>query len=47
MPNEAAFDPEGNLSTGAWVQRLVETVEIQAVHIAGLHERLKLLEGGN
>ena len=45
MPNEAAFDPEKGLPTGAWIQRLVETVEIQAVHIAQLHERLKALEG--
>ncbi|MCC6889609.1 MAG: hypothetical protein IT536_13830 [Hyphomicrobiales bacterium] len=45
LPNEASFDPvNGGLSAGEWVQRLVETVEIQAVHIAALHERLKALE---
>lgn len=42
MPNEQNFEPH---STGEWVQRLVETVEIQAVHIAQLHERLKALGG--
>lgn len=41
LPNEATFDPVAGLPAGAWVQRLVETVEIQAVHIANLHERLK------
>lgn len=41
MPNEATFDPVKGLPTGAWIQRLVETVEIQAVHIAQLHDRLK------
>lgn len=45
MPNEARFDVEKGLPTGAWIQRLVETVEIQAVHIAKLHERLKALGG--
>lgn len=45
MPNEARFDPEQGMPAGAWIQRLVETVEIQAVHISRLHERLKALEG--
>jgi hypothetical protein len=44
LPNEAKFDPVQNLPTGAWIQRLVETVEIQAIHIGQLHERLKALE---
>ena len=44
LPDEAKFDPQEGLSTGAWVQRLVETVEIQAVHISQLHDRLKALE---
>lgn len=45
MPNEASFDPEtSKLSTGDWVQRLVETVEIQAVLIERLNERLKTVE---
>ncbi len=45
MPNEAAFDPEnGQLTTGEWIQRLVETVEIQAVLIEELNGRLKALE---
>jgi hypothetical protein len=45
LPNEDRFDPAQGLSTGAWVQRLVETVEIQAVLIEQLNERLKALEG--
>lgn len=44
LPNEANFDPLVGLPTGAWIQRLVETVEIQAVHIAQIHERNKALE---
>lgn len=34
----------GDLSTGAWAQRLVEQDEIQAVHIIQMHERMKALE---
>lgn len=45
MPNEETFDPEQGLPTGAWIQRLVETVEIQAIHIHQLNDRLKKLEG--
>ena len=46
MPNEAAFDPvNGQLTTGEWIQRLLETVEIQAVLIEQLNARLKTLEG--
>ena len=44
MPNEAAYDPERGLSTGEWVQRLVETVEIQAVLIEALNARVKDVE---
>ena len=44
MPNEESFDPEVGLSTGDWVQRLVETVEIQAVLIEQLNVRVKTLE---
>ena len=44
MPNEERFDPEDNLAMGAWTQRLIETVEIQAVLIERLNERLKVLE---
>lgn len=45
LPNEAAFDPvNGQLTAGEWVQRLVETVEIQAVLIEQLNERIKALE---
>ncbi len=46
MPSKEAYD-NGTLdpiSTYGWIQRLVETVEIQAVHIANLNARLKALE---
>lgn len=41
MPNEEKFDPEKGMPMGSWVQRLIETVEIQAVHIDNLNQRLK------
>jgi len=44
---EEFSDPEkfaGAIATGDAVQRLWETVELQAVHIAELHERVKALE---
>ncbi|GEM_PF-474714 len=44
MPNEAAFDPEKGMAAGAWIQRLVETVEIQAVLIEQLNQRVKAQE---
>ncbi len=44
MPNEAAFDPANGLSSGEWIQRLVETVEIQAVLIEQLNQRVKVIE---
>lgn len=44
LPNEANYDPAKPLSTGEWLQRLVETVEIQAIHIAQLNDRVKVLE---
>ncbi len=44
MPNEASFDPAEGMSAGAWIQRLVETVEIQAVLIEQLNARLKAVE---
>lgn len=43
MPNEAGFDPELGLPTGAWIQRLIETAEIQAILIETLNQRLKAL----
>ena len=43
MPNEARFEP-ADMSSGEWIQRLVETVEIQAIHIDQLNTRLKSLE---
>jgi len=40
LPNEVAFDPQvDQLTTGEWIQRLVETVEIQAVLIEQLNQR--------
>ena len=46
MPNKDNFDIDRNMGTGTWIQRLVETVEIQAVHIDQLNQRLKALEAG-
>ena len=43
MPNEDKFS-HGDMSSGEWIQRLIETVEIQAVHIESLNQRVKLLE---
>ncbi|MEO1136258.1 MAG: hypothetical protein AAFW68_06555, partial [Pseudomonadota bacterium] len=43
MPNEAAFDTEEGLPAGEWIQRLVETVEIQAVLIEQLNSRINML----
>lgn len=43
MPNEERFDPEVGLSTGDWIQRLIETAEIQAVLIEELNQRVKAL----
>lgn len=45
LPNEVSFDPVNGMPAGAWIQRLIETVEIQAIHIAELNGRLKKLEG--
>lgn len=44
MPNEASFDPEKGMAAGEWIQRLVETVEIQAVLIEKLNERMTAME---
>lgn len=44
LPSETKFDPLKGMATGSWIQRLIETVEIQAVHIAALNDRLKALE---
>ena len=44
MPNEATFDPIEGMAAGAWIQRLVETAEIQAVLIETLNSRVKSLE---
>jgi hypothetical protein len=35
---------DGSLSIGSLIQRLWETVEIQAVHISALNERMKVIE---
>jgi hypothetical protein len=44
MPSRSKFDAMKGISTGEIIQRLWETVEIQAVHIHKLNERLKALE---
>lgn len=44
MPNEATFDPAAGMAAGEWIQRLVETVEIQAVLIETLNQRVKIIE---
>ena len=45
MPDERNFDPVADkLSHGDWIQRLVETVEVQAVHIHKLDQRLAAVE---
>lgn len=42
MPNETKYDPvDGKLPTGSWVQRLVETAEVQAVLIERLNQITK------
>lgn len=43
MPNETHYDPEAGLSAGEWIQRLIETVEIQAVLIETLNQRTKYM----
>ena len=47
MPNEASFDPEKGMAAGEWIQRLVETAEIQAVLIETLNRRVTALETGS
>ena len=44
MPNEVKFDPEKNMATGKWIQRLIETVETQAILIEQLNQKVKTLE---
>lgn len=44
MPNKTHYAAEHGLSAGEWIQRLVETVEIQAVLIEELNGRLKAVE---
>lgn len=45
-PDEATFDPLlDQMSTGGWIQCGIEADEILAIHIAGIHKRLKALEG--
>lgn len=44
MPSRAEWEANGKSSLGDLVQRLWETVEVQAVHIEVLNARLKALE---
>lgn len=41
MPDEARFDPAEGMPAGDWIQRLIETVEIQAILIEQLNERTR------
>jgi len=42
MPNEENYDPVNSpLSTGEWIQRLLEDAEIKAVHIDAMHTMIK------
>lgn len=41
LPNGEKFDPEAGITVGSLLQRLWETVEIQAVHIETLNQRTK------
>ncbi|MCB0013766.1 MAG: hypothetical protein KDE34_17760 [Anaerolineales bacterium] len=45
FPSEAEWAAQGNFSIGDLLQRVMETVEVQAVHIAKLEARLAALEG--
>lgn len=40
LPNEQKFDPTEGLAVGSWLQRLIETVELQAIHDAQLLEMI-------
>lgn len=44
MPSREEFEADG-MSIGKLAQRLWETVELQAIHIESLNERIKKLEG--
>jgi len=44
MPSEQIFEENGTPSIGDFIQRLWETVEVQAIHIDQLNQRLKILE---
>ena len=44
FPAKAEWPAFGQMDLGAWCQKLLEVVEIQAVHIEQLHERVKALE---
>lgn len=47
MPSEAEWeDAGGKIGTGKLITALTETVELQAVHIGRLEERIHALEGG-
>lgn len=44
MPNKAKYDVLNGMAAGEWIQRLVETVEIQAVLIDRLHADASSME---
>lgn len=44
MPSRDEWEANGSQSVGALIQKLWETVEVQAVHISALNDRLKAVE---
>lgn len=44
MPNEEKYDIKKGMSSGEWIQRLIETVEIQAILIEELNTDIKKLK---
>lgn len=44
MPNRLRIHEHGKMSSGEWIQRLLETVDIQAIHIHQLNQRVKKME---
>ena len=44
MPNEDKYDIEKGMASGSWIQRMVESLEIQAILIEQLNQKVKRLE---
>ena len=47
LVNPDTWNSDKPLSTGQWIQRLLETVEIHAIHVSQLHDRIKELENAD